>query len=120
MAADYFVTTPRTRQQVLTLEAASRLAWRLLPGGAGEVEIRHLKTARDGWGPADGREGLLHRLVPAEHPVAPAGGYGSTSTFPPYAWRLLMAGDPEPAAEPAAEPEPPQHEEPQQLGFSFG
>lgn len=105
MTADYFVTTPSSRQPVPTLEGAYRLAWRLLQGGEPEVEIRQLKTAPDVWGPPTGQEGLLHRLVPAEHPVAPASGHGSTATFPPYVWRLLMAVDPEPAEEPEPQQE---------------
>ena len=93
-AADYFITTATARAACLDLDDAYWQAWRLLQGGCPCVEIRQVKRLADCWGPPTGDEGLLHRLAPGEHPIAPSGGYGSTATFPPYAWRRLHEAPP--------------------------
>jgi len=119
MTADYFIVTTSTRQPMVTLGDAYRQAYRLLMGGASEVEIRQVRLTADCWGPARSEEGLLHRFVPAEHPIAPTAGVGSTATFPPYAWRWLqeVPQQPPPMVEPVV---PVVEEQPQQLGIAFG
>lgn len=118
MTADYFIVTPSERAPCFDLGDAYRQAYRLLLAGVPEVEVRQVKLTADCWGPAKSNEGLLHRFVPAEHPITPAAGVGSTATFPPYAWRWLQEAPQEPA--PTVEPITPAVEEPpQQLGFAF-
>jgi hypothetical protein len=108
-AALYFVQVahPSQRQQCPTLNDAYRLAWKLLQDGILVVDVFQHKLTADCWGPATGRDELLHHLAPAVHPIAPTGGHGSTATFPPYVWRMLHEApppvDPDPPAPPAPE-----------------
>jgi hypothetical protein len=119
--APFHVITPTDRVDVLDLVDAYRAAFAAIGGGCPWVEITRRKTEPDCWGPPTGCEGLLHRFEPAVYSVAPAGGVGSTATFPPYAWRLLhqasapaAAVEPTPApveAPPEAAAEPPRREQ---------
>lgn len=101
-AADYFIATATTTAPCLDLRDAYWQAYRLLRDGVSCVEILQRKHVADCWGEPTGEDGLLHRLAPAEHPIAPAFGTGSTATFPPYIWRWLHESPP-----PATAPSPP-------------
>lgn len=93
-AAFYYVATPGTgRHKMASLDAAYRFAYRLLTNGAPDVQILQMKLTADCWGPATGEDGILHHFVPAAHQIAPEGGHGSNSVFPPYMWRQFMACD---------------------------